>query len=695
MGKPRIKSRGGDQPASLWLARKDEFQRIHEKGDNARKKYRNWLALRLGHMIPGGRGPNRDQLDVHVAFRIYAYYAAVAYDEFVENIMPRRGAGDALNASFVENAVTQMLDMADASETWRAILADIMTDGAGVAWWGLPRYPNPVDVAMMNWGVNDAFAALAPDPETGQPAPGYEPVPGMDHEFLSQELRAKASDPTMVGQPASIREILYEHAAKHARMLDQQDKTPVDWGRERGEFWVERSIVGRGTVWDTSISDLRFAGWMGRLHLIDMDELEGIESFDPAAVALVRPKPLDAKEHGEITSEAVDMTDDRIERENGVARVWEFFDYRQETTHWVPENSTAGGKPFYLEMDESYPYQDLATGAPAVRGFFPCTVVAPSKCNLAGLERTFGIPLLALAEPHIRQIIRLESEVLAQSKRNVRAYGFVGGGWTEATKKPVTSGVDGSSWDIPSSLWDKPGETGIRTLVHPPVSGDLWRSLDRAWMSLARGVGIPYPALVGESMEDTLGQAEMASQSGNLQTTDFVGQLQRAWAHMAEGARSILKIGYSADKVKEMLGDVAAARFVEWQQSDVMSDKLRARFSRSQEDLRRTEQLMKALNIAIDPNLEMKGVRLDVMPLVNELWKVFDLGEPQIRPMTFEEKTQLLLEKAQAGAPGANGSGGPTAKADAPKPSGPNESTQEPSPSAMAGAQSRVLTAPS
>lgn len=688
--RPRQKSREAKEPAGLWLARKKEFQRIYSEGDEARKKYRDWLALRLGRMVPGAGTveSNAEQLDVHVAFRIYSYYAAIAYDEFPETLMPRDGAGDAQAGPMVEKLLTRMLDQADATETLRGCLADMMTDGASAAWWGLPRYPSPVDTSMVNWGMDDVMGAI----EAG----GYDPVPGMDHDHLASSLKTAASDPRMIGAPMPVQQALYDHALKHEQAITMEGRTPVEWSKIRGRFWAERSTIGDCTVWDTTISDLRYAWWMGRKLLIPMDELEGLHSFDPAAVRNVKPVRFETQDHGEVTYEEQDRK--AMERENGAAEVWQFWDRRHETVHYVAESSTEGGHPFYLELDESYPYQDLTNGMPAVGGYFPCTVIAPYKSNLRGLERTFGIPILALAEPHIRQIIRLESEVLAESKRNVRQFGFVGK-WRDADKRTVTSGVDGGSWDIPEELWDRANETGVRPLVMPPVSADLVRERDRAWMSLARGVGIPYPALVGESVEDTLGQAEMASTSGNLQTNDLVGQLQRGWAHMAEGARAIAKTAYSTDDVREMLGDDAAQVFSVWRESDVTTDKLAGRFSKAREDLRRTEQIMKALNIVISPELQAMGVRLDPMPLIDELWRGFDLGEPQDRPLSFEEKLAMLEERlgvqagAQGGAPGSSGGAGPSAEAKPPTPSGPNQDTEKPTPSAMAGAQNRALTA--
>lgn len=682
---PRKESRRAEEDANLWFARRDAFCEEWKAKEDERQLNREALALRL-------RNVASRQVDLHIPFRIYGYYASQAYDEFPETRYPKEGAGDAKFGPVCEKYLDKDLGRAGADRVFRAVLADVITDGCGVVAYGLPRFPTPLEVASVGLDVDTAV-------QTVLAQGGYEVTAGMDHEALSEGLKAHARDSArMMGLPRWIQAALFNQAAIHEYHQEKEAKTPVDWRRTRGNFWCERRIPATSVYWDTDSSEInqsRF--WIEKL-LHSVEELKEVEAFSPEGRKALEAQdiPTEDPNRDEIEDapnlDGSTTHDERIQadiKDRGLVEVLRVFDKQYETWHYVARPASGQGDAFYLEEDEQYPYMDLGTMEPALDGFFPFVHVAPYQSNERSVQRTFGVPLMSLAMPVIEMLIQYESEAAGQTKRNVRHPGYHPELWRGGEGEAIvalTSGRDGEGFEIPLSIWNSGArETGVRYVEVPKVPADLKVDRERAWNLLSHITGIPKTALTGEAVAPTKAQEEIVEARLGAQTNDMVGQLECAWSSLAKGCITIARLTKTPKDIGLMLGAKAEAAWSDYLNSDITTDRLQSTFSQRQMDYRKAEQLMKAIDMAI----HVQGlVPIDIVPLLEELWRCFGLGEIQ---MVQQDPTAALgMLRGEADARGVRG--GP--EANAPTPATGRESTTVPDPQKAEGAIGRNAPMP-
>ncbi len=530
---------------------------------------------------------------------------------------PRNAAGDETFAVTIEDLLLRVWIESGAMREWQQAVFSLCGFGSSCVWHGFHGDIVSLDeVEGAAEGVEGTVArALQGDPTA---------LPGQDRALAQHALTTALQDPVnRVALPMEAQQGLAMAAGQQIDAGVKEAKKPQLASVENREIWSRRLMVGRQVRWDHTVSDVRDADWMARRIVMKQEQAKKSPQFSASARSKIVLTPFSKHDGVELVKDVATLPENSPE--NGRFVFWEIWDKCYGTRHYVAE-----GVDEYLEESEAYPFPHPQTGRPAIPGFFPASICAPSQHDLDIPERTAGTPLIAPGYPLQREITSLHNFAMDSVKRHsIRGY-EAHPSISKDTLDEIVSGEDAFVVQRPEGV--EKGEM----LIPIQFTGEAYRIVDLIgrltgeWSML---MGMPMADLTSQPQADTATAEQIGVASGRSQADHVMRQIEASMAHSVEVIRAMLSIGlYPPEKLAALLGPGREQVVAAWQSTSLEGDHiiLKSASRAKAEQVVRTKQLGDALALTVGFMDPMTGLPVyDASPIVEEILLALDVGRPK------------------------------------------------------------------
>lgn len=526
--------------------------------------------------------------------------------------------------------------------------------------------------------------------------------PGQAHAEISEGLAAQASDPLVQmtagseGVDALLARKMSHDAAQFAEE-EEADSTPsLDSRDRRFRVWMQKRRVGEDVGWSPWVYDIEDADFWWERRTMTVAEVKAsplfrdefkavVEGYDGRNISGVFSRAEMPSTHDMGNDARQAQSEDILDDDERVVEL--FF-----TWHRRPEMRSGGVRHIvcaeypddYCETDDRNPYVD-EEGRGLIPSFFPFYDFTPVLPSQTVPERTCGVPPIAVGMPQFEKIAeynRIRHEhALRHSQRIYQIDPALKD--AKALLKALKNGEDGFAFIAPQGMVDTQGR--VREAVLPIQftgnSQDIDRQAIREESDWVKVMGMPPAILQGVGTAETATQERIGVASGERESGSLVEYFEKRMADVLRGIQGLMRGCYDDEDFIGLLGEQGAAVLKAWQTGTVDDgDEITVTFGSraiAQETVDK-KQLMEAITLLrseIDP---VTGLTVwDTAPVVAELFRRLELGEPKINASLVRQLQQAvlgLLAQAQGGG-GEMGAGGNGA--DAQSSGGPNPSEGE------------------
>lgn len=453
----------------------------------------------------------------------------------------------------IERFHERLCTVANVTMEFSDALDDGGTVGPLVIWLGCDRVVNRKKQAGAATPIDDLVLAAA----NGDP--NIHPLPGMDYLALAKAARDFAANETQgivrtIEQVENLKRLAQESDQAWA---DEMEKAPE--GYTYGLLRSRRLVYGEDILWDSRVTTRwQDARWLGILKTFGLQEARDEESWKPSArKALQGVDPTQEKDGWPAIVDA-GIGAEANAALNKIVRVVEFWDRDSGEVHYFAEKG--GDYDGFLERDSRYPYFD-AHGRSVLKDWFPIRAATPVVHNKRTPERTKGIPWLEPAKDHAIQYVLFDSALTRSRKKAARVVecpddeeviaGLENGDDLVILKRPVE--LDDSKKDLMT----------VHTFGQSPV--DLEAGKQAALMGFARSVDMTVEEISGQSVEPTLGQAEMAAQGARASRGGLLRKLSTFAGDIVRDLGALAKLCMTDAQVAEIMGPDFTARHPAYQ----------------------------------------------------------------------------------------------------------------------------------
>lgn len=599
-----------------------------------------------------------EQINLNMNLRTATYMTSLTYDEMPSMRFSRVPGDEAQAFDEAAKLGEMILDEGEAMQECRKAIRYMLTRGVFGVW---------LHVNRISSGHGEIEASRVPPDEWVMAARlgQLKELPdGLDFYAISTVAREALETPSIsLGmsptEQARVAALAEGAEAAHARMLAGKHRPET-----RAKIMFQATPYGSWMLWDPSVTDHRYAGWMARKIVQDYDEFLSDPSYTDEAKDAVKPVELKTNDPAFLALSGPKDDVSALE-ETGRVSVWEVWDRRTWQRHYVAE-----GYEGTIEKDSRYPYLD-GEGQPMFADFYPCVVRVPIKHNREVPEQAFGVPFLAPGWAAQCELIRTRSAWYTACKRGGRV-GTISEQVDPKFIKALTDGGDGIWVPKPPGYDPKVGGPLVEILNTgvPPV--EYLNASIRLMSDYANMVGVSMGALTGEPVADTLGQEQIALKGSTTTQADVVRELESATAELARKALILFKYKASDADFTAYLGVAASQKqmpngmpLMAAVRGLVMDGhRLTARFASSTraDDLASNAQLMNYIALAAGPmGRDSTGVPYrDVKTLLLMMEKRLDIDGVPDYQMTDQERLVAVLQKVMATQTGAGMNNGST-----------------------------------
>lgn len=374
------------------------------------------------------------------------------------------------------------------------------------------------------------------------------PMPGMDYLSLADACRGFLADP----EQQMLRTI--EEQDNLIRLAQEADQAWADEAEAApsgestyGDLMTRRLVYGDEVWWDSGVTTRwQDARKLAIRKVFTPEECKTIEEWKPSARNGLRGSVL-ATSDGYPTLIADGFSREENEDLNRKVVVIEFWDRDEGTVHYFVENGEYQG---FLERDSRYPYLD-ARGKPILKDWFPIRACTPVVHNERTPDRTLGIPWLFPAKAAAN---RYNAYARAEDagRRKAGRVVTVRKGMSEDTRNQLEGASDLAIIEEPDHL--KEGEEFFKIQTWGEAPQDYALGKREALLEFARDVDISVEKMTGQSIEPTVGQAQMAQSGTDASRGGLIRKLQTFAGEVVAALAALAAAFWTDEKVTQMMG---------------------------------------------------------------------------------------------------------------------------------------------
>lgn len=545
-------------------------------------------------------------------------------------------------------------------------LDDGGTQGQMVIWMGCER-SEAIDREAMA-GASTPISDLAQAAAMGDTT--IHPMKGMDYIALAKSCRDLAADESQVftrtiEQRQNLIRLAQEADTAYVKQVEECPE-----GYSYGGLLTRRLVYGEDVWWDSSIT----TRWQdARVLFIEKlfteAEAQAEKTWKKSARSKLKAVDTTVGESGHNGVADSGLTPEENASLNKRVAVIEVWDRDTAEVHYITKT---GGYDGFLERDSRYPYRD-GKGMPVFPHFFPVVACVPVVHNLRTNDRTLGIPWLYPGLPAARRYEKFSTALVNAQGRGGRVAELPSGIPTDVVDQ-LKAGADLVVIERPSEIQgDKPLVT-LHDWGEAPM--DFEKAKNEALYEFAREVDISVEQISGRSMEDTLGQAEMAARGATTARGGLIRKLQTFGgevlrnlgllaAHLWTDERATMLMGLNFTKREPVMGpdgmpamDPTTQEPIKspsiwdlFKASSPMGDQVQVIFSPSQQDLIRQKAEDDTIALLSGPAgmNPLDGLPwYDPRPIWERVFKTRGMG----RPLPFPRPPPMPPGEPAEGSPG-------------------------------------------
>lgn len=526
------------------------MQGVWERRKSVADEMRRMLAGRhfgaqggsTGVAIEGGKGPSGTQEeDTNLFLRAQRLLKSEAADEAWGTRYPAMGDLPDEMIDEMESFCDRLAIAANAAREFSDALDDGGTVGPMVVHLSCHKVVSRKKQAGAVTPIADLVQAAANGADV-------HPIPGMDYLALADACRGFLADP----EQQMLRTI--EEQDNLIRLAQEADQAWADEAESApsgettyGDLACRRLVYGDDVWWDSRITTRwQDARKVAIRKLFTPEECRTIEEWKPSARNKLNGAVLDTRD-GYPSLVSADLTRDENDALNRWVSVIEFWDRDEGTVHYFVENGEYQG---FLERDSRYPYLD-ARGKPILKDWFPIRACTPVVHNERTPDRTLGIPWLYPAKA---AAIRYNLFAKAESAARRKAGRVVTcrKGMAEDTRAQLEGADDLAIIEEPDGI--KEGEEFFKIHTWGEAPADFGRGKQEALLEFARDVDISVEKMTGQSVEPTVGQAQMAQSGSDASRGGLLRKLQTFAGEIVADLARLAAAFWTDEKVTQLMG---------------------------------------------------------------------------------------------------------------------------------------------
>lgn len=383
------------------------------------------------------------------------------------------------------------------------------------------------------------------------------PLPGMDYLALAQAARDFKNDPDQQMRRTIEQFQNLDRLAQEADQAwaDAMEREP--WGYEYGRLRTRRLVYGEDVLWDArTTTRWQDAEWVGIRKWFPLEDAVNEEAFKPSARKALAGAGVEMpRKDGFEPLASEGAYGEEAKSWNKGIPIIEFWWKRTGTVHYFTEG--AGNYEGFLERDSRYPYFD-AKGRSVLKDWFPIRACTPVVHNLRIPERTQGVPWL---EPGKADAIRynLFDQALTASRSKAGAIIEVPEDLPDDKLQQIESGAYLTVIPRPAEMDKDKDLIRIHEFGKAPVDWMLGKQ--DALRSYARKVNMTVEEISGESIEPTLGQAELASRGATSARGGLIRKIQAFAGEIVSDLMALARSKFTEEQVTAIMGPQFTARY--------------------------------------------------------------------------------------------------------------------------------------
>ncbi len=516
-----------------------------------------------------------DQVDVNFLLRYLDKMRALTGDEepavrferaksYMEMVDSR---GDPMTPATLGEALDRLVEgamsIAGAPEETEESISNYATEGLCVFWWESTGHPNLEESLSASQSAGDEVRASQAD---GGAAVGRLD----DHAQMTQAILMGVmqdgealADQMATSAPGDAPfEKALETAAKHAEEQEKENKgTPLYWRGGKYQLRCTRYVYGTHFVWDETVTRFRDARYVARLLEFAPDEAREFPLFRPSVRDELVVSPWKDEEIDNVVAQTRGMTNTKAtatnrddDPEDGVIRIWQVEDAKYRQVMYFGEDSACtqflyDGPSSYLEADGT-PTIPPAGPHP---GFFPCYGRPIKPLTYIDSPRTMlGMPTLLPGLDLQLSLIKAISLFNKVTKQASAQWMFLDQATFDESKEIVRRGNGGV---IPL----QPGGTESDILTWKPPAQALSEAINVFLQQLSAALNFPLIEMLGQAVNETATQSELAVGTGNLNVFETVRKMEQVYGVNAHICVHLLFSRYrNSGLFENILGPVEA-----------------------------------------------------------------------------------------------------------------------------------------